>query len=123
MIEFKLECSSCGFDRIIDDREFIEDLRQCPSCGSDNIEIVQTGESPPERQIDPAERDRFVRRRMFLICAIGILLLLVGIGLFSLAPLASAIFFPLGITLIVIGVLLILISMGWLTDGTCCFSC
>jgi predicted RNA-binding Zn-ribbon protein involved in translation (DUF1610 family) len=41
MIELKLKCYSCNYERIIGEREYIEDLQQCPKCDSDNIEILE----------------------------------------------------------------------------------
>jgi predicted RNA-binding Zn-ribbon protein involved in translation (DUF1610 family) len=66
MIDLKLFCHSCRYERIIGEREFIEDLQQCPNCDSDNIEIL---ESPTEDLTDrylinrylPSERELIVR--------------------------------------------------------------
>ena len=40
MTDFKLKCYSCEFERLIGEQEFIEDIQQCPECGSENIEII-----------------------------------------------------------------------------------
>ena len=112
------------YERIIDEREYIEDLQYCPNCNSNDIEIIEIAPSKDTtsgRLIDPDEWDRIVRRRMIIIGALGILFLLVGIQSFMI--LSSFIPFPLAITFLVIGVILVLISIGWATDGGCCFSC
>jgi len=111
MIELKLECYSCGYARTIGEREFIEDLQQCPSCGSDNIEIVPTRDETQERLIDPSERERIIRRRFMIIGVFGIMFLLGGFLLLGL----GGYIFPLMIALWVIGVILILIAWFWWT--------
>jgi hypothetical protein len=124
MDELKLKCYSCKFERIINEREFIDDLRHFPRCNSNDIEIVEilsSKDSTPGRLIDPAEWDRIVRRRMIIIGVIGVIFLLIGIQSFMI--LSSFIPFPLAITFLVIGVILVIISIGWATDGACCFSC
>ncbi|MFX0034334.1 MAG: hypothetical protein ACFE9I_01680 [Candidatus Hermodarchaeota archaeon] len=65
MIDLKLKCHSCGYERIIGEREFIEDLQQCPNCDSDNIEILEfTTEDLTDRYLInrylPSERERIV---------------------------------------------------------------
>ena len=136
MIELKLKCSSCGYERIIDEREFIMDLQQCPNCSSDNIEIVQTGDSPQEKVIVPTERDsqllpyseQIERRKFVNFFVIGLVLLLCAFGLYMLAGVFSAydlyfILFPLAITFAVIGVILIVIAVSWWTSGSCFGGC
>lgn len=123
MTKLKLKCYSCDYERIIGEREFIEDLQQCPNCGSDNIEIVPMEDSTPVREVDrylPSERERIVRRRMIVIGVIGIIFLVVGIVLYSIP--GGYILFPLTITLWIIGVIFLIIAIGWWTDGQCCCS-
>ncbi|MFX0105377.1 MAG: hypothetical protein ACFE75_07795 [Candidatus Hodarchaeota archaeon] len=124
MTELKLKCYSCDFERIVGEREFIEDLQQCPNCGSDNIEIVPIEDSKLVREVDrylPEEREQIVRRRMTVIGVIGALCLVCGYLLFVLSRGYGL--FPLTITLVVIGVLLLIIALGWMTDGVCCCAC
>jgi hypothetical protein len=129
MIELKLKCSSCGYERIIDEREFIMDLQQCPNCSSDNIEIVQTGDSPQEKVIVPTERDsqllpyseQMERRRFVNIFVIGLVLLLCGIGLYMVTGVFLLydlyfIIFSLAVIFAVIGVILIVIAVSWWTS-------
>jgi hypothetical protein len=129
MTELKLKCFSCDYERIIGEREFIEDLQQCPNCGSENIEIISTEDSTPARGLDrylPEERKRIVKRRMTIIGVIGIIFLTVGIFLYSISVLYSIsgelTLLPLAITLGVIGVIFLIISIGWWTDAACCCS-
>lgn len=119
-----MKCYSCDYERIIDEREFIEDLLYCPNCNSSEIEIIEVSAprgSTSGRLIDPEEWEQIVKRRMLIIGAIGIIFLLVGI--LSVLRLGRFIPFPLAITFLVIGVILVLISIAWSTDGACCFSC
>lgn len=124
MTELKLKCYSCGYERIIDEKEFIEDLQYCTHCNSNNIEILEISSSKDSssvRLIDPDEWEQIVKRRMVIIGAIGIIFLLIGMP--SLLILGRFIPLPLSITFIVVGVILVLISAAWGTDGFCCFSC
>ena len=98
MIELKSECYSCGYQCIIGEREFIEDLQQCPNCDLDNIEVAPTGDSLPVRVIDPLERKRIVRRRMVVIGVISFILLLLGFTFTLIHPV-------FGITLMVVDLL------------------
>jgi hypothetical protein len=121
MDELKLKCYACDYERIIGEKEFIEDLQYCPNCNSNDIEIIElkaSKDSNSVRLIDPDEWEQIVRRRMVIIGAIGIILLIIGIPSFLI--LGSFVPFPLAITLIVIGVILLLISIAWSTDGDCC---
>jgi hypothetical protein len=127
MTELKLKCYSCNYERIIGEREFIEDLQQCPNCGSDNIEILTTEDSEPVKEIDPEERERIVRRKMVIIGGFGTIFLVSAIVLYLITPLIPYTFRnqlnPLIITLGVIGIILLIISLGWATDGECCCVC
>lgn len=129
MTELKLKCYSCEYERIIDEREFIEDIQQCSNCGSDNIEIVTTEDFEPVKEIDPEESARIVRRRMNIIGGIGIIFLASAIVLYGITPLIPFLYtlgnqlIPLTITLGVIGIILLIISLGWATDGECCCVC
>lgn len=127
MTELKVKCYSCNFERNIGEREFIEDIQQCPNCGSDNIEIVPTEDSTQVRQIgsySPEEGERIVKRRMVVIGVIGGIFLVSAIILYSLQGLylLADVAFPLAITLGVIGVILLVIAIGWATEGQCCCS-
>ena len=105
------------------------DLTQCPNCSSDNIEIVQTGDSPQEKVIVPTERDsqllpyseQMERRRFVNIFVIGLVLLLCGFGLYMLTGVFLLydlyfIIFPLAVIFAVIGVILIVIAVSWWTS-------
>ena len=119
MTELKLKCYSCDYERIIGEREFIEDLQQCPNCGSDNIEIISIEDPTSAREIErylPEERQQFVKRRMIVIGVIGTIFLMVGIALYPISMGTT-------ITLGVIGVIFLIIAIGWLTDGSCCAGC
>jgi GT2 family glycosyltransferase len=37
-------CHSCGYERIISEREFTEDLQQCPNCASETVEVIDIGD-------------------------------------------------------------------------------
>ncbi|MFX1281928.1 MAG: hypothetical protein ACFFA3_21445 [Promethearchaeota archaeon] len=124
MTELKLKCYSCNYERIIGEKEFIEDLQYCPKCNSNDIEIIEyatSKDSTSVRLLNPDEWEQIVRRRMIIIGAVGIIFLLIGIPSFLI--LGRFVPFPLAITFIVIGVILVLISIGWMTNGTCCVSC
>ncbi|MFX1454232.1 MAG: hypothetical protein ACFFDB_02550 [Promethearchaeota archaeon] len=126
MSELKIECYSCGFERIIDEREFVEDIQQCPSCGSDNIEIVPTGKESLERQFNPEEREQIAQRRMIIIGILGTIFLLCAIVLYRLngVLLSPSFFILLALTLGIIGVLLLIIAVSWFTSGQClCAGC
>ncbi|MFX1427976.1 MAG: hypothetical protein ACFFBE_16100, partial [Promethearchaeota archaeon] len=107
MTELKLKCYSCGYERIIDEKEFIEDLQYCTHCNSNNIEILEISSSKDSssvRLIDPDEWEQIVKRRMVIIGVIGIIFLLIGMP--SLLILGRFIPLPLSITFIVVGVIL-----------------
>lgn len=110
MIELTLICYTCGYERIISEREFIEDIQKCSNRGSENIEITPTKEDPQEKLIDPSERKRIVQRRFIIILVIGSLFLLVGFLLINLGWLMIA--------LLIIGGILFLIAFCWLDTNT-----
>ena len=65
MTELKLKCHSCKYERIIGEREYIEDLQQCPNCDSDNIEILEfetedLTDSYLIHRYLPSERDQII---------------------------------------------------------------
>ena len=113
-----MKCYSCDYERIIDEREFIEDIQQCPNCNSNKIEIITSEDSVPERRIDPSEWEQIVRRRMAIVGGIGTILTSVGIVLLMM----TRGLFPPAITFLAIGVIFLVISIGWSTDGNC-FAC
>ena len=104
MIELKLKCYSCDYERIVDEREFIEDLQQCSNCVSNNIEILSTGNSYPEKNL--SERARIVRNRLNVIGVIGIIGLLLS---FAITLLVYPLF---GIPFTVIGILCLVVVAG-----------
>jgi ABC-type uncharacterized transport system fused permease/ATPase subunit len=112
MTDFKLKCYSCEFERFIGEREIIEDIQQCPKCGSENIEIIAIEGSELIKEISPEVREQMAKHRMLVIGIVGILFLL---GAFISYLLSS--FMPLFgfgvITLLVIGVILLIIVCFW----------
>jgi hypothetical protein len=107
MKDLKLICYTCGYEHIINEREFIEDIQKCSNCGSENIEIVPNKDEPEEKLIDPSEKKGMVRRRFMIILAIGILFIIVGIVFINVGGLMIA--------LLVIGVILTMIAYFWWT--------
>lgn len=103
MSELKMKCSSCGYERVIGEWELITDLQDCPECGSEEIEIVASEEIYGGPPLDPLERERIVRRRMWVIGVIGFILMLVGLPLVS---------FGVGIVFIVVGFLCLVVASG-----------
>ena len=104
MIELKLKCYSCKYERIVGEREFIEDLQQCSKCDSDNIKIVPTGNSYPEKYL--SERARIVRKRLNVIGVISI------IGLLLSFAITLAVYPLFGIPFTVIGILCLIVVAG-----------
>ena len=109
MIELQLKCSSCDYERIVSEREFIEDLQQCTNCDSDNIEIVPTGNSYPENYL--SERARIIRNRLNVIGVISIIMLLLSFAI-------TLTVYPLfGIPFTVVGILCLfvvsIVSLLW----------
>ena len=101
MIELKLKCYSCDYERIVGEREFIEDLQQCTSCDSDKIEIVPTGNSYPERNL--SERARIIRNRLNVIGIISIIMLLLSFAItLTVYPLFGIPFTIIGILCLVV---------------------
>ena len=107
MIELKLKCYSCDYERIVGEREFIGDLQQCSNCDSDNIEIVPTGNSYPENYL--SERARILRNRLNVIGIISILVLILSFAI-------TLVVYPLfGIPFTVVGILcLFVVAVVWL---------
>jgi hypothetical protein len=121
-----MKCYSCDFERVIGEREFIEDIQKCSSCGSENIEIMPTGEELQEKQIDLEERENITRLRMTVIGVIGGIFLISAILLYTLngVLLLPSGFILIALTLGVIGVLLLIIAISWFTSGEClCAGC
>lgn len=111
--ELKLKCYSCKYERLIGELELITDLQECPQCDSDNIEIVATEASYTGPPIDPLERARIVRRRMWVIGSVGFLLLLVGVINTFLIPLIPGTYgFLFGHTFMVVGFLCLVVASG-----------
>ena len=109
MIELKLKCYSCDYERIVGEREFIEDLQQCSNCDSDNIEIVPTGNSYPENYL--SERARILRNRLNVIGVIGIIVLLLSFAI------TLAVYPLFGVPFTVFGILCLfvvtIVSLFW----------
>lgn len=103
MSELKLKCYSCEYERVIGERELITDLQDCPECGSEDIEIVASEETYSGPPLDPLERERIVKRRMWVIGVIGFIFLMVGIPLVSVG---------VGIVFIVVGFLCLVVASG-----------
>ena len=109
MIELKLKCYSCDYERIVGEREFIEDLQQCFNCDSDNIEILPTGNSYPESNL--SERARIVRNRLNVIGIISIIALLLSFAI------TLAVYPSFGVPFTVVGILCLaiisIVSLCW----------
>ena len=109
MIELKLKCYSCDYERVVGEREFIEDLQQCTSCDSGNIEIVPTGTSYPENNL--SDRARIIRNRLNVIGIISLIMLLLSFAI-------TLVVYPLfGIPFTVVGLLCLVVitvvSLFW----------